>query len=112
MLRIALAAFVATAILVTLAHARDDGRYAQSPLKQWFDLLRSSKGACCSDADGEETDFEMRDGAYWAPIDGVMTRVPPEALLTEPNKHGRAMKWLYFENGKKAFRCFIPWAGT
>ena len=33
--------------------ARDpDGRYANSPLKQWFDSLRSGKGPCCSDADG------------------------------------------------------------
>ena len=33
--------------------ARDpDGRYANSPLKQWFDSLKSGKGPCCSDADG------------------------------------------------------------
>jgi hypothetical protein len=99
-------------VLITPALARDDGRYAQSPLKQWFDSLRSTKGPCCSDADGEETEFEMHDGAYWAPIDGIMTRVPREALITEPNRHGRAMKWLYFENGEKVFRCFIPGAGT
>ena len=93
------------------ASARDDGRWAQSPLKEWFDGLRSGKGSCCSDADGEETDYEMRDGSYWAPIEGVMTRVPPEALLTVPNKAGKAMKWLYLENGKLVFRCFIPGAG-
>jgi len=104
------------AVLIMIAStsaglARDDGRYAQSPLKQWFDSLRSYKGPCCSDADGEETEFEMRDGSYWAPIDGIMTRVPQEAVITEPNRHGRAIKWLYFENGHKAFRCFIPGAG-
>jgi hypothetical protein len=33
--------------------ARDpDGRYANSPLKGWFDSLHSGKGPCCSDADG------------------------------------------------------------
>ena len=53
----------------------------------------------------------MRDGSYWAPIEGIMTRVPREAVITEPNRHGRAMKWLYFENGHRAFRCFIPGAG-
>lgn len=99
-------------LLVSVAHARDDGRYAGSPLKQWFDSLRSQKGPCCSDADGEQTEYEMRDGAYWAPIDGVMTRVPDSALITVPNKYGRAMKWLYYEEGKKVFRCFIPGAGT
>ena len=44
-------------------HARDpDGRYANSPLKQWFDGLRSGKGPCCSDADGSavsDVDWEF-----------------------------------------------------
>lgn len=29
-------------------HARDDGTYAQSPLKPWFDSLKSGKGLCRS----------------------------------------------------------------
>ena len=34
--------------------ARDlDGRYANSPLKSWFDRLASGRGLCCSMADGE-----------------------------------------------------------
>jgi hypothetical protein len=32
--------------------ARDDGRFANSPLKPWFDRLASGKGLCCSFADG------------------------------------------------------------
>ena len=33
--------------------ARDnDGKYANSPLKSWFDQLASGKGLCCSFADG------------------------------------------------------------
>jgi hypothetical protein len=91
--------------------ARDDGRYAQSPLKPWFDSLKSRKGFCCSDADGEETEYEMRGNNYWAPIDGVWQAVPIEAVITEPNKVGRAMKWVYMENGEKKFRCFIPASG-
>jgi hypothetical protein len=94
-----------------IAPARDDGRYAQSPLKQWFDQLQSQKGFCCSDADGEETEYEIRGNSYWAPIDGVMTEVPASAVITEPNRLGRPMKWLFFENGKRAFRCFIPASG-
>ena len=31
--------------------ARDDGRFANSPLKPWFDRLASGKGLCCSFAD-------------------------------------------------------------
>jgi hypothetical protein len=38
--------------LTNLAFARDDGRYANDPLKYWFDNLTSSNGKCCSFADG------------------------------------------------------------
>ena len=39
------------ALLVGLsdsAFARDDGRYANDPLKYWFDNLTSGNGKCCS----------------------------------------------------------------
>jgi hypothetical protein len=45
---------VMVACLVGSVAARDlDGRYADSPLKPWFDRLASGKGLCCSMADGE-----------------------------------------------------------
>ena len=45
--------FCLTAILVPVQlAARDDGRFANSPLKPWFDRLASGKGLCCSFADG------------------------------------------------------------
>lgn len=104
---------ISAAVLFTSqSFARDDGRYAQSPLKRWFDSLKSQKGFCCSDADGVATNYEIKDGAYWAPIDGVMTRVPDEAVITEPNLRGEAMKWLYLEDGHNAFRCFLPAGGV
>lgn len=102
---------LAVLLLVAPAAARDDGRYAQSPLKGWFDSLHSAKGYCCSDADGVETTYEIRNGHYWAPIDGVLTEVPDAAVITEPNRYGRPMEWLYFEGGVRTFRCFIPGAG-
>ena len=34
-----------------VALVRDDGRYANSPLKFWFDRLASGNGLCCSFAD-------------------------------------------------------------
>jgi hypothetical protein len=92
--------------------AMDDGRWAQSPLKPWFDSLKSKKGFCCSVADGQETEYEMRDNRYWAPIDGVWQPVPDEAVITEPNKVGRDMKWIFMENGQKRFRCFLPASGV
>jgi hypothetical protein len=45
--------FCLTAILVPAQLvARDGGRFANSPLKPWFDRLASGKGLCCSFADG------------------------------------------------------------
>jgi hypothetical protein len=61
---------VALGILVAFAgaaFARDDGRYANSQLKPWFDSLRSGKGPCCSDADGyalSDVDWESTGGRY------------------------------------------------
>ena len=102
-------------IRIVRPYAADQGGQAtrqQSPLKPWFDSLKSQKGFCCSVADGQETEYEMRDNNYWAPIDGVWQPVPTEAVITEPNKVGRAMKWIYMENGQKKFRCFLPASGV
>ena len=33
-------------------YARDDGRFTNSPLKEWFDRLASGNGLCCAFADG------------------------------------------------------------
>jgi hypothetical protein len=46
----------------------DDGRYASSPLKPWFESLRNGWGQlCCGLADGIEVvdgDWDTRDGHY------------------------------------------------
>jgi hypothetical protein len=41
-----------TTLVSSQPNARDDGRFANSPLKPWFDRLASGKGLCCSFADG------------------------------------------------------------
>ena len=43
---------ILVAAYIGAVQARDDGRYSLSPLKPWFDSLRSGKGPYCSDADG------------------------------------------------------------
>src|SRR5947207_11453315 len=72
-----------------VGHARDpDGRYAHSPLKEWFDSLRSGKGPCCSDADGtaaSDVDWESSNGHYRVRLEGDWIDVPEEAVITEPN---------------------------
>ena len=99
-----------------LAQARDlDGRYANSPLKQWFDGLRSGKGPCCSDADGSavsDVDWESKDGHYRVRLDGQWIDVPDEAVVTEPNRVGRAMVWPIRGYSGITIRCFMPGSMT
>ncbi|MGY4479806.1 hypothetical protein [Bradyrhizobium sp. USDA 3364] len=101
---------------VQLAQARDpDGRYANSPLKEWFDGLRSGKGPCCSDADGSavsDVDWESKDGHYRVRLDGTWIDVPDEAVVTEPNRAGRAMVWPIRSYMGVTIRCFMPGSMT
>jgi hypothetical protein len=108
-----------TALLVALVsqsgHARDDGRYANSPLKAWFDSLRSGKGPCCSDADGyavADPDWESKSGHYRVRIEGEWFDVPDDAVITEPNKAGRTMVWPIKGWGGMTIRCFMPGSMT
>jgi hypothetical protein len=96
--------------------ARDDGRYAGSPLKQWFDQLASGKGLCCSFADGfsvENVDWDTADGRYRVRLHGEWVNVPDAAVVTEPNKFGPAVVWPYQDAaGATQIRCFMPGAGA
>ena len=102
--------------IVTLA--RDDGRYANSPLKSWFDQLASGKGLCCSFADGfsiQDVDWDTSgpDGTYRVRIHGEWINVPPNAVVTEPNRFGPAVVWPYMDgDGQTQIRCFLPGAGA
>src|SRR5438067_397760 len=47
--------------------ARDNGRFANSPLKEWFDRLASRNGLCCAFADGvsvQDVDWDTEEGHY------------------------------------------------
>jgi hypothetical protein len=83
--------------------ARDlDGRYANSPLKSWFDHLASGRGPCCSMADGEtvsDPDWESKDGHYRVRLEGAWIDVPDDAVITEPNLFGRTMFGPYDSKG-------------
>jgi hypothetical protein len=96
--------------------ARDpDGRYANSPLKQWFDSLRSGKGPCCSDADGyalSDVDWESGNGHYRVRIEGAWYDVPEDAVITEPNRVGRTMVWPIRGYQGMSIRCFMPGSMT
>jgi hypothetical protein len=115
-----LAIYLAVFLSVTLAlfpttrsRARDlDGRYANSPLHDWFNQLRSGKGLCCSFADGtsvEDPDWNIKDGHYRVRIDAEWYDVPDDAVVVERNRAGKTMVWPYYSNGKLIYiRCFMP----
>jgi len=94
-----------------LAFGRDDGRYANSPLKPWFDNLRSSQGLCCSDADGvaiSDPDWDSKDGHFRVRLDGEWIDVPDDAVIKEPNRAGRTMVWPLRGSLGTSIRCFLP----
>jgi hypothetical protein len=111
------------ALACGIANARDDGRYANSTLKPWFDSLRSGKGPCCSDADGSalsDSDWDSKGGHYRvrvprSTIPGGLTEliwvdVPDDAVITEPNRAGRTMVWPIYGYMGVTIRCFMPGA--
>ena len=108
----ALMALLAVLAFSFHASARDlDGRYANSPLKQWFDSLASKKGLCCSDADGTalaDVDWESKDGHYRVWLDGAWHDVPDDAVITVPNRAGKTMVWPMRSAVGLTIRCFMP----
>lgn len=105
------AGFVFVLAMIDPAHARDDGRYAGSPLKKWFDTLQSRKGPCCSDADGfavSDPDWESKSGHYRVRIEGEWHDVPDDAVITVPNLYGKTMVWPIKGWGGLTIRCFMP----
>jgi hypothetical protein len=100
----------------TTLYARDDGRFANSPLKEWFDRLASRNGLCCAFADGvsvQDVDWDSQEGHYRVRIYGEWFVVPDAAVVTEPNRVGPAVVWPYNDGyGNTQIRCFMPGART
>lgn len=116
-------------LIAALLFVHDDGRFAGSPLKPWFDQLSSKKGLCCSFADGykvENVDWDTISAGgiyadaqgnatvhYRVRLEGQWIIVPDAALVTEPNRFGPAVVWPYRDaEGKTQIRCFLPGAGA
>jgi hypothetical protein len=98
-------------VLAGHALAHDAG----SPLKPWFDSLKSGKGPCCSDADGAvvaDVDWESKDGHYRVRLEGQWIDVPDDAVITEPNRAGRTMVWPIKDALGISIRCFLPGSMT
>ena len=113
---IAVAVVCITVFVPNHSLGRDDGRFANSPLKEWFDRLASKNGLCCAFVDGvsvQDVDWDTQDGHYRVRIQGEWIVVPDAAVVTEPNRFGPAIVWPYNDRyGNTQIRCFIPGAGT
>jgi hypothetical protein len=110
---------LAVCLATSSAMARDPtGKYANSPLASWFEAIHNKMGAyCCKNADGipvEDSDWDVKKDHYWVRLNLGWQMVPDGALVTEPNKFGRAVVWLYddLNNTSMQIRCFMPGSGV
>ena len=112
--RFAIIGILAASVLLGIgfAQARDDGRYAGSPMKPWFESLHNKVGVqCCAVADGmavADVDWDTQNGHYRVRIDGQWVVVPDDRVVTQPNRTGRSMVWPQYIDGKPIVRCFMP----
>jgi hypothetical protein len=101
------------------ALARDNGQYnnVSTEIRQWFQDQKSPKtgGLCCSEADGNEAQEDIRNGHYWTTwpaVAPVWYPVPDDVVIKGPNKVGRPVVWTYWENGAVRIRCYSPGGGV
>ena len=115
---------LALLLLTAPALARDGGRWAQSDpaTREWFRSQKVPAGphagtSCCSEADGVYAEEDIEDGQYVVTFEAhgrqvKRMRVPEDRVIREPNRHGRAVVWFWFENAEPRIRCFIPGGGV
>ena len=94
------------------ARAVDHGQFENVPddIRAWFKGVRSPGGVpCCDTSDGHRTEYDVRQGAYWVPIDGLWWRVPEKAIVRNAgNPLGEAVVWYVSLRGNIEIRCFVP----
>jgi hypothetical protein len=112
-------AALAIALTPALACAHDRHYAINSEMHDWFMTLKSDKGPCCADSDGNvvaDTDWESSDGHYRVKLDDKWVDVPDGAVIKQPNLYGRTMVWPIHVWGMQGtdtpvIRCFMPGAG-
>jgi len=100
------------------------GKWANDPLQPWFQSLQSKDGLyCCARADGHPLDdgeWDIKDNKYRVFRQGEWIVVPDLAVISGPNKFGKAIVWLWpdadLASGEiqtaTRIRCFIPGSGV
>ena len=112
LLRALLLVFGALIFVSGTARAVDRGQFENVPddIRAWFKGVRSPAGVpCCDISDGHRTEYDVRAGAYWVPINGLWWRVPEKAIIRNAgNPLGEAVVWYVSLRGNIEIRCFVP----
>ncbi len=79
-------------------------------IRAWFKGVHSPAGVpCCDISDGHRTEYDVRAGAYWVPINGLWWQVPEKAIVRNAgNPLGEAVVWYVSLRGNIEIRCFVP----
>ena len=100
------------------------GKWANDPLQPWFQSLQNKDGFyCCARADGHplaDGEWDIKDNHYRVFLEGEWIDVPDDAVISGPNKFGKAIVWLradaHITSGEiqniTRIRCFIPGSGV
>jgi hypothetical protein len=103
---------VAVTALANVAFARDNGQYDHVPpdIRAWFKSVIAPNGVpCCDISDGHRTEYDVRNGAYWVPIEGQWLEVPGRAIIRDQgNPIGQAVVWYVHHRGAIIISCFVP----
>ena len=113
MRRLAYAAVAAwLSMLAGAALAFDNGQYDNVPsdIRAWFKSVMAPNGVpCCDISDGHRTSYDVRNGAYWVPIEGEWMMVPERAIIRDRgNPVGEAVVWYVHHRGSIIISCFVP----
>jgi hypothetical protein len=107
-----LALVVASMGIAADVSAVDRGQYKDVPeeIRAWFKSVIGPSGVpCCDISDGHRTRYDMREGAYYVPIDGRWVPVPRTAVIRDAgNPIGDAVVWYARYGENVVIRCFVP----
>lgn len=100
------------AVPPSMSLAVDRGQFENVPdhIRSWFKSVRSPTGVpCCDISDGHRTEYDVRNGNYWVPIDGQWMQVPDKAIIRDGgNPVGEAVVWYVKHSGNIIISCFVP----
>ena len=88
--------------------AVDHGQFENIPddIRAWFKGVRSPTGVpCCDISDRHRTDYDVRAGAYWVPVNGLWWQA---IVRNAGNPLGEAVVWYVSLRGNIEIRCFVP----